>query len=179
MEARRAVSPVVGIALLVGVTVACATALGVLVFSLDATPEEPTPAAVQSTGAFLQNTSTACGNDGITLRHEGGAAIDPASIEFLVVVPDGGHRERIVDLPIEGTAFDDDNFAGDGTIVYDNCARGPITDGGEPWTAGQRVTVELNSGVTGADIDPGDEIHVTVVHEPSGGVLVSERIVAQ
>lgn len=178
MPVARAVSPVLGVVLIVAIAVVLAATVAAGSLSVAGTLTEPAPASVQSTGEFRQDVSTACGNDAVVMIHEGGETIDPASIELLVEVPDGEHRERVVNLPVEGQTLSAENFEDDGSIVYDNCVRGAIAEGGEPWAAGGEIKIELNSGRTGAGIDPGDEIHVTVVHAPSGGVLAKERIVA-
>lgn len=178
-DAARGVASVVRLALCAIVALACVGVLLGVVADAEGTLGDAPAASLQTDADFVQNESVECGNDAVELRHGGGEALAPEDLEIVVGLPASGHTERIVNLPAETRSLTDEQFEGDGRIVYDNCVRGPIAGDGTAWTRGDVVRFEINSGRTGGDVDPGDVVVVSVVHEPSGRTLATESLVAQ
>lgn len=120
----RAVSPVIGVVLLIAVTVIAAVALGVTVFGITRT--EPPP---QATFTLSADSATQT----ITLTHRGGAAIDPASLRLRIAV-DGEPIAHQPPIPF---------FASEGFM---SGPTGPFNseDEGE-WITGQSASVQLAS----------------------------------
>ncbi|WP_241692714.1 type IV pilin [Haloarcula salina] len=174
---RRGVTPVVGVALMVSITVLLAAVVGGYAMSAAADAGRPIPTVARSTGSFETGPSGGCGDNTILVRHEGGERIAPEDIEVAVRLPDADAEARLVDLPVSGTALGPSAVSDPDNIVYDYCVGGVIADGGRPWTAGRAIAFQVNAG--GGTVAPGDRIEVSVVHEPSGGILAAVTITAR
>lgn len=136
---ERAVTPVVGIALLLVVTAVLA---GTLVLAVDRAPSEPPPSA-----AF--DATADAGTDRIAVTHLSGDAVDTRSVEIEVTV-DGTPLARQPPVPF---------FAADG---FRSGPTGPFNPaGGTTWRAG--TTASFRLATTNAPrIDPGDRIRIRV-----------------
>ncbi|MEF8828838.1 MAG: type IV pilin N-terminal domain-containing protein [Haloarcula sp.] len=174
-RARRGVSPVLGVVLLLSITVLLAATVGG--FALDATADmdQRTPTVARSTGTFVTGPSGECGANTVSIRHVGGDPVPADELEIAVALPDGD--ARIVDLPVSGTALAANNTDDPDNAVYDYCVGGVIANGGKRWTAGRAITFQLNAG--GGTVEPGDSIDVRVVHTPSDGVLAAVELTAR
>ena len=118
----RAIAPVLGVVLLVGVTVVAATAVGAVI-AID-TPE---PAPTAAFEAAADETGL------VEVRHRGGAAIDPESLRVRIRV-DGEPLAEQPPVPF---------FAARG---FESGPTGPFNSatGGE-WTAGEAATLRIAS----------------------------------
>ncbi|WP_423999689.1 type IV pilin [Haloarcula salina] len=174
---RRGVTPVVGVALMLSLTVLLAAVVGGYAMSAAADPAQPTPTVARSTGSFEAGPSGGCGDNTVQIRHEGGERIAPEDIEVVVRLPDADAQARLVDLPVSGTALGPSAVEDPDNVVYDYCVGGAVANGGRAWTAGRVIEFQLNAG--GGTVDPGDPIEVSVVHEPSGGIVASVELTAR
>lgn len=147
-------------------------------YAMSAAPEagRPTPTVARSTGNFVTGPSSGCGDNTVQIRHEGGDRVVPENIEVVVRLPDGDVEARLVDVPVSGTALGPAIVEDPDNVVYDYCVGGVIANGGRPWTAGRVIEFQLNAG--GSTIQPGEPIEVSVVHEPSGGIVASVELTA-
>lgn len=162
-------TPVVGVVLSVGITVLLAAVVGSVALGTEIAA--PAPAVSHSTATFETGPSVGCTDNVVRLVHEGGQPVPPDELAVVVRLPEIGATARLVALPIAGTQLRSDNVVGDThNVVYDNCVDGVIANGGSAWTAGTVIKFELNAG--GGTVESGDRIVVTVVHEPTGSVLV-------
>ncbi|MCU4717846.1 type IV pilin [Halapricum hydrolyticum] len=136
----RALTPVVGVALLVVVTVALAGLAGAVV--LGSEPAESTPQARLSVSADA-------GADRIAVTHEGGATLSTEALTVRIEI-DGQPLTHQPPVPF---------FAARGFVSGPTGPFNPAA--GETWTAGETATLELAS--TNAPlIDPGSTVAVTV-----------------
>lgn len=109
---HRAVSPVVAVALLIGITVLLATTVALVLYGTDlGEAEQP-----EVTLSFEVNDQ-----DEVLVRHEGGDPLDPANI---VVRADNGNQYVLVDDG--GNALTADFEAG-GTALIGNDTVSPVT----------------------------------------------------
>lgn len=171
----RGTTAVVGVVLLVAVAVAAAATVGSVVLGTSDRLGERTPPTARSTGAFETGPSVGCGDNTVRVVHEGGEPLPADAIEVVVRVPDRDASARLVDLPVDGTSLDPENVVGDRrNVVYDHCVGGVVANGGERWTAGREIAIELNAG--GGTVAAGDEIEVLIVHEPTDGVVARAAV---
>lgn len=173
----RATTAVVGVVLLVGLTVALFAVVGGTVGGVDLASIAPAPSVSHSTATFETGPSAGCGENVVRIVHEGGDPIAPAAIALVVNLPARDASARIRGVPVAGTQLQDRHLVDDDhNLVYDNCVGGVLADGGRRWVAGTAIAVQLNAG--GGTIQPGDPIEVTVVHEPTGSVVVETTLSA-
>ncbi|WP_336337016.1 type IV pilin [Haloarcula brevis] len=174
-RARRGVSPVVGVVLVLSITVLLAATVGGVALHAVGESDRRTPVVARSTGQFVTGPSSGCGANTVTVRHAGGDSVPADELEVAVALPDAA--ARLVDLPVPGTALAANNTDDPDNVVYDYCVGGVIADGGQPWTAGRAISFQLNAG--GGTVEPGDTIDVRVVHAPSNGVLAAVELTAR
>jgi flagellin-like protein len=179
---ERAVTPVVGVVLLVGVTVVLASAVGAFALGFTDGVAERGP-SIRTTAEPLSAYDPGAGQgQEVRITHEAG---DPVAVEHLaivVAVPSADTRSRLVGFPvssdklaaanIDGPDFFDERHGETvGAISTDT----PDTDG--RWSAGDTVGFRITSG--DVELDPGDRVEVRLVHVPSGTVFVAETLVAR
>jgi len=181
---ERALSPVVGVVLLVGLTLllaatVSATALG---FADDLTGAAPTVA--QSSGTYERYASGGgrYTEQVVRVTHEGGDTLTVADIALVVDASDAcGKTGRLVNLPAEG---DDPRPTSEyvrGDDVFDNAANsvegpigtGDVDDDGE-WSAGE--TAQFRLATRACRVDAGDALVVRIVHTPTDAVVVDQPI---
>ena len=154
----RAVSPVIGVILMVAITVILAAVIGTFVLGLGDSLGDSAPQA-----SYTIDDVDATNNGTIEVTKTGGQ--DIAFSDLRVVVDDGGNTSEI-DLATLTTPN------GENWRTADTAA---ITD---PDT----VTVNIRGGsATGTgylDIYAGNEVTVTIVHKQSGGTISERTAVA-
>lgn len=144
----RAVSPAIGVVLLVAITVIAAITLGMGV--LQFTPAETPPAR------FTLSSDSTTGT--ITLTHRGGHALDPESLRLRIAI----NGKPIIHQP--PIPF----FAADG---FQSGPTGPFNAAYEGnWTAGESASVRLAS--TNTPLQPGDRITVRLYQGETQIVMI-------
>ncbi|WEL16387.1 MULTISPECIES: type IV pilin [unclassified Halorhabdus] len=139
----RAVSPVVGIVLVVALTVLLAATVGTM--ALGTTTPDP--------GATVQLSANAdAASDAVALTHEGGDALDPAAIDVNIAI-DGTDLTHQPPVPF---------FAATGFVSGPTGAFNSKTTG--PWTAGETARLELAS-TNNPLLTDGATVTVTVTEE--------------
>lgn len=172
---ERAVTPVVAVVLIVGLTVVLAAIVGGTIATVENRLDDPAPTVAHSTATFEIGPSVGCNDNAVKIVHEGGEPVLPDDISVVVRLPETGATARLAQLPVTGSQLAAHNIVGDSAnVVYDNCVGGAIANGGAVWTAGKAVKFELNAG--GGTIERRDPIEVAVVHEPSNAIIVDERL---
>ena len=182
----RALTPVIGVVLLVAVTLVLAATVSATVFGAAANLTEPAPIVAQASGEFDRY-----GAGGgryteqvIRITHVAGDTLGVSNLEIAVDATDAcGQSGRLVNLPVPG----DDPRPTDryvrGDDIFDNSANsveGPIgtgdTDDDGEWSAGETTQFRLATG--DCRLAAGDAVTVRVVHTPTGAVLVEQPITA-
>ncbi|MDY6775327.1 MAG: type IV pilin [Halobacteria archaeon] len=178
-RAGRAVSPAVGVVLLVAITVLIAGITMVLASEYGSYLNEPAPMVGESSGELVHNIDTEGGEDDqiVRLRHISGDPIDVSEIEIQVDATDAcGKTARIVDLPTN--TLGSDNYEGDDIFDYNSPEGGEldedVTDG--TWSPGETARFRITSGE--CEINSGDEVDVRVVHKPTSSVIIDETLKA-
>jgi len=161
-DSERAVSPVIGVILMVAITVILAAVIGTFVLGLGDSLDDGTPQASFSIS------DTDADEELIEVRKTGGADIELNDIRVLVDV------ER--NSSIETSEFDLANLE---------------SPNGDDWRSGDRARINVTStdntlnlrGVEMAaaasninDLETDDEVTVTIVHKPSGGTIAERSV---
>mgnify|MGYP006294218953 CR=1 FL=1 len=139
----RGISPVVGTVLVVAITVTLAAVLAAGVTGLG-TPD-PTPTAAFSASADAEA-------DRVTVTHEGGDAVVPATLSVEITV-DGEPLATQPPVPFFAAA----GFRSGPTGPFNSA-----TD--DPWTAGETAGLRLAS-TNSPLLDPGDTVEVTLTYD--------------
>lgn len=157
----RAVSPVIGVILMVAITVILAAVIGTFVLGLGDQVGDTTPNNSLSLDADHTFVHTNADERFATIDHTTGNSVESGDMQIIVRDDAGDAIARFNDL---GTGSDSD---------------GPVTAtiSGETdvYEVGDRVSLETTEasvdGLTG-----GDEIRVTVIHDPSDGNMMDQRV---
>jgi len=127
-EGDRAVSPVIGIVLMVAITVILAAVIGTFVLGLgDSVTGETAPQA-------SWDTSNADGSSGIVLAHNGGDSVDAANVEIIV---NGGDSVDATDV------FDSDEISAGNSGTIDSST--PLPSTGTVGSPVDSITVVWNA----------------------------------
>jgi FlaG/FlaF family flagellin (archaellin) len=177
----RAVSPVVGVLLLVALTTLLAATVGA--FTLGLTTPTGTPSVATSTGPLVAyDHADGDREQRIRLVHEGGPAVNVSALELVVTVERTGEQVRVFGLPVRSNKLDRTNVAGGGFLDASHgetvgalSTAPPDTDG--VWSAGDVLGVRLTS--SDVRLAPGEQVTVRLVHALSGGVVAAEALTAR
>lgn len=157
MLTARAVSPVVGIVLLLALTLVASSVVAVGALDMAASVERPEP-----TRATFDATADAS-TGRVTITHRGGAAVDVAELRLVVTV-DGEELRRQPPVPF----FSARGFVSGPTGPFNAAAD-------QRWTAGESASFVV-AGTNSPGIGSGDVVEVTLVVD--GSVVAELRAVA-
>lgn len=174
----RAVSPVIGVVLMVAVTTLIAATVGSFFFGLGQETREPAPQVAKSDGAFLVDG----GHDQVVrITHRGGDPVTVSNLEIQVSFSEHPEQSRLTGVPttdIDPVDYEgDDIWDGGATGVRDALASDETEGSDDEWSTGESMTFRIASG--DVDVNPGETVTVTVVHEPSGTILFESGFVAR
>jgi len=181
---ERGVSPVVGVALLVGLTLLLATAVTTTALGYADELSDPAPAVAQASGEY-DRYATGGGRyteQVVRITHRGGDSLSVPDIEIAVDATDAcGRSGRLVDLPAAGDDPRPTSRYVRGDDIFDNSAdsvegpigTGDVDDDGE-WSAGE--TAQFRLATRDCRLRAGDGITVRVVHTPTEAVVISQRL---
>ncbi|MDS0283549.1 type IV pilin [Haloarcula onubensis] len=180
----RALSPVVGVVLLVGLTLVLAATVSATAVGLTDELTGAAPVVSQSSGTYERYAAGGGRYDEqvVRLTHEGGDTLTVSDLELVVDATDAcGQTGRLVNLPIEGDDPRPTSRYVRGDDVFDNAANsvegpigtGDVDDDGE-WSAGE--TAQFRLATRACRLDPGDSVVVRLVHTPTDAVVVDQRI---
>lgn len=180
----RAVSPVVGVVVLVGLTLVLAATLSATAFGLSDELTGTAPTVAGSGGTYDRYAGGGGRYDGQVVRitHEGGDTLTVADLALVVDASDAcGKTGRLVNLPAEG---DDPRPTGRyvrGDDIFDNAANsvegpigtGDVDDDGE-WSAGE--TAQFRLATRACRVESGETVVVRIVHAPTDAVVFEQSI---
>ena len=183
-EAERAVSPVVGVGVLVGLTLLLAVSLSATTLGFTDELTDPAPTVAAASGSYDRYAAGGGRYDEQVVRitHEGGDTLTVADLAIAVDASDAcGKTGRLVNLPIEDddprptTRYvrGDDIFDNSADSVEGPIGTGDVDDDGE-WSAGE--TAQFRLATSECRVDSGDTILVRLVHTPTDSVLVDQPI---
>lgn len=154
---ERAVSPVIGVILMVAITVILAAVIGTFVLGLGDQVSQTAPQASITTQDFDTNLNT------VTFEHDGGDSLDSTQTEIVVSGDSSGTTNRL-------TSSTSNEFGPADTFTMNlgNTSAVTITSG---WNNGNWNS-DASSGI---DISATD-ITVTFVDNPSGQVIAEKSI---
>ena len=181
---ERAVSPVVGVVLLVGLTLLLAASVSATALGFTDELTGTAPVVSQSSGTYEHYASGGGRYTGQVVRitHEGGDTLTVADLELVVDASDAcGKTGRLVNLPVDGDDPRPTSRYVRGDDVFDNAANsvegpigtGDVDDDGE-WSAGETAQFRLATGA--CRLDPGETVVVRIVHGPTGTTVVDQPI---
>lgn len=183
-KSDRAVAPVIGHILLVAVVVIIASTVAIYGFGFADDMPKLAPNVAQTSGEFIPGAD----DQEVRVTHLGGDSVRVENIEIIVRAsgPDLNTKERLVNLPADGSDIDDDNLQEDNGIISKGYGdSGPAdpnqviieeypTDDNN-WDVSETIQFEINVG--GADFrDPpngpdADQLEVTIIHTESNAIL--------
>jgi len=169
-ECGRATSPVVGVAVMVGVTVALVAVVGAVVAFGTAT-SGAAPAVQVEVG--LNASDGYPGGQRLRITHRAGDPLSIADLAVVLTVERVGVHARLTAFPTR--RLTDANVRGD--RVFDNSYAGvdgeldaAHTDG--TWASGERTSVRVAQD--DLVLRPGESVHVRLVHRPTDAVIARE-----
>lgn len=155
---NSAVSPVIGVILLIAITVASSGAAFVLMNSYEL--EKPVITLIDIGGTDLSN------HQEIILVHKGGDPIDITQIDILISINDEMLDHNLINLPVIGgiTGF----YGALGGVFWGS----PSNQSHDNiWGPGEYGNFKIAS--SNAVLKPGDRIKVTIVHNPTNMIISS------
>ncbi|WP_254279050.1 type IV pilin [Haloarcula marina] len=181
---NRAVTPLVAVVLLVGLTVVLAASVTAASVGYAAELRERAPTVSQSAAEYERYAAGGgrYADHVIRLTHLAGDTLTVADLELVVDASDAcGKVGRLVNVPIAGDdpvpteryVRGDDVFDNSYNAVEGPIGTGDVDDDGE-WSAGETAQFRLASG--DCPLRDGDRLTVRVVHAPTNAVLVAETI---
>lgn len=152
---EEAVSPVIGVILMVAITVILAAVIAAFVFDMggNLTPAPPSASVTASNNAVGDTLD-------IIIEHTGGDLIKGS--EWKISVVDEGDSPRYV------TSTASDDFQVGGQIIVVGTVKS--VDDGEPWNFSSQLVPWSYSG---DDFDPGNKYDVKIVHIPSNSMVLN------
>ncbi|WP_323674386.1 type IV pilin N-terminal domain-containing protein [Halorubellus sp. PRR65] len=176
-RSERGVSSVVAAVLMVAVTVIMAAAVGSFALEFSGVEQQPAPQVANADAKFLV---TGGGTDQtVRITHRGGDTVDVADLEIVVSFSDSPKRSRLVGIPTKKVGAGD--YEGDniwdgraGIGVAGALSRSDPAGSDGEWSAGEYIQFRTKSGAV--DVKSGEHVYVTVVHEPSGKVLLERSL---
>lgn len=182
---ERAVSPVIGVMMLVALVVILAVGAGTMALGFDEELRK-SPPEVRDAAADLE-AGGAGGDQVVKVYHQAGDNVDVDEMEILVTLPNGNtgrlqnmpvgdaHLHSNPDVTAEDDIFDRSNGAIDGTIT--TAASTTDTDG--VWSAGDYAEFRIKTSGDGQNLSPGDEVEIRIVHEPTGETMSLMTVTAR
>jgi flagellin-like protein len=177
---RRAVSPVIGVVLMVALTVILAATVGVAFLGFADQLTQPAPYVSQSSGEF-QSDIAGGGDQIVTLFHDAGDPVDVSEIVIRVSFSEHSAVGTLLNLPAEGDDPQPTDQYVRGDDVFDNSANSvsgsigtepPDTDG--IWAAGDIIRFRLASSAV--SVERGEIVTVKILHRPSESVVTTVEI---
>lgn len=120
---EEAVSPVIGVILMVAITVILAAVIAAFVFNIGGS-QSKTPVA------SLQIKSASATNDNITISHSGGDAVDLSKVK--AIIEQGGSRNTISPLNTSTQII----YVGDNLVIQENSTVSVYVNGAKGGTTG-------------------------------------------
>lgn len=194
-ETTRAVSPVIGVVLLVAVTVVLAGTVVAFFLGADSGLRQPAPQVAQANADL--DTQDGFGGGIITVTHQGGDPVTVADIRIVVDTSDVADcsvdQAVIENLPSTYSNFGQRGYADENLANGDSS---PISQGnfnskwspgalhadtGETFAVGDSFQFRLTGGDKPEDcpLESGETIRITVVHEPSKQSIITVSVTAR
>ena len=190
-DSARAVSPVIGVVLLVAVTVVLAGTVVAFFLGADSGLRQPAPQVAQAS-ADLDRQGSGVSGGTVTVTHQGGDPVTVADIRVVVDTSDVADcsvdQAVIENLPAtrvskvlgyadENLANDDDSPISNGRSDAQWSAGALHTNTGKTFAVGDSFQFRLKSSNCG--LLTGETIRVTVVHEPSQQSIIEVTATAR
>ncbi|WP_158599152.1 type IV pilin [Methanohalophilus sp. RSK] len=183
MKDEKAISPVVGIMLMIAITIVLGVTL--IFFATAFEMQEPAPFVAHSSGELVRKggADVQKTDQRVYLYHEGGDPIDVSDIEIVVSFDKNDKVGTLHNFPIEG---DDPNPTSEyvsGDDVFDNShnsiegsiGTGDVDDDGM-WSTGEYVMFRISN--TAVSLNSGDIVYVKIIHTPTNTVIMEETLTA-
>jgi FlaG/FlaF family flagellin (archaellin) len=171
---ERAVSPAVGVAVLIGLAAVLAAGVGVAAVGL--VPSDPVP----QVGVSVTADATDGWPDGqrLVVTHEGGASVPVSELAVAVALPESDRRARLSGFPtrrLTGENVRGDDVFDAGYAGVDGAVDAAHTDG--QWDAGERLAFRIAQHEY--DLRQGERVRIRIVHEPTDRTLAISGVIAR
>jgi len=177
MKDEKAVSPVVGIMLMIAITIVLGVTL--IFFATAFEIQEPAPFVAHSSGELVSDVYNSSDDQFVYLYHEGG---DPIKVSDMEIAVDAtkccGMNARIVNLPVSEKETLGNHTLGDDLIDkrssnYGMCGGAIVEDS---FSTGERLWFRIKS--TYCPLKKGDQITVKIIHTPTNTIVIEETLTA-
>ncbi|ATU08277.1 type IV pilin [Methanohalophilus portucalensis] len=175
MKDEKAVSPVVGIMLMIAITIVLGVTL--IFFATAFEIEEPAPFVAHSSGELISHHVDGLAKDQfVYIYHNGGDPINVSDIEIMVNATEvSGNQAVIFDLPVENS-LGKENIEGESEMI-DKSPDGIAGAIKEPeFSTGELIMFRINSG--SCSLEKGDQITVKIIHTPTNTIVIEETLTA-
>ncbi len=171
---EKAVSPVIGVILMVAITVILAAVIASFVFGLGSKAPKSAPQAQLVASADADNTNYNGKVDLVVIEHQGGENIPWDDIKVLV---EGKNTSAVTDAEnININVFGNwtaDNIGKQG--IYWNQSE---ISRNQFWEPGEKLLIGFNDSHNNM-FDPGETVTIKVLHTPSNQLILSTQVPAQ
>jgi len=160
---ERAVSPVIGVILMVAITVILAAVIGTFVLGLGQNTQSTPQASLTISDA---NSVYDSANNGTAfdLAHDSGDALKTGDLRIVVRNADSNQIAISYDAGSFGT--------GDGNVSVNNVEVSGATD----YTVGDVLTISDSAGGATQDLSKGAKYKISVIHKPSDSTIASSTV---
>ncbi|RSD35126.1 MAG: hypothetical protein CI953_337 [Methanohalophilus sp.] len=173
MKDEKAISPVVGIMLMIAITIVLGVTL--IFFATAFEMQEPAPFVAHSSGELVRDVDGSV-DQKVYLYHEGGESITVSDMEVVVDATEVcGKHARIVGLPVQNS-LDSSNIEGETGMLDKGVSglAGAIKEA--EFSAGEMMMFRINNGK--CPLEKGDQITVKIIHTPTNTVIIEETLTA-
>ncbi|APH38517.1 type IV pilin [Methanohalophilus halophilus] len=180
MKNEKAISPVVGILLMIAITLLLGVTL--IFFATAFEMQEPAPFVAHSSGELVRDVYGSGDDQKVYLYHEGGDSINVSDIEIVVDATEVcGESGKLINLPAAnvayvGVALCSENIEGNENM-FDKSSdgiAGAIKE--SEFSTGELIMFRINSGA--CPLNKGDQITVKIIHTPTNTVVIEETLTA-
>jgi flagellin-like protein len=178
---RRAVSPVIGVILMVAVVVVLASVVFVFTTGIADDSPEKAPSAQFSVDEIVAG-CTGCGPDDqvVEVTHTSGNPVEMRNMEIKITFDDHPEDTRLVNFPVQNSGCNNieaRNYEGD-EIYDEGCGgiSGVIRGDEQRWAAGKSLSFRIaKSDLT---LSPRDEVSLVLVHTESNSIVFEKTVTA-
>jgi flagellin-like protein len=180
MKDEKAISPVVGIMLMIAITIVLGVTL--IFFATAFEMQEPAPFVAHSSGELVrkEGADEYFEDQIVYIYHNGGDSVKMSEVEIVVdATKCCGMKARLVNLPVSKTESLGNHTLGDDDLIdksapnFGKCG-GAITK--KYFGVGENLWFRINNGK--CPLEKGDQITVKIIHTPTNTVIIEETLTA-
>jgi len=177
MKDEKAISPVVGIMLMIAITIVLGVTL--IFFATAFEMQEPAPFVAHSSGELVRKggADETFEDQRVYIYHNGGDSVKMSEVEIVVdATKCCGMKDRIVNLPTTTNKIDSQNLAEDSGLITKTPGYGGGAISEDYFSTGENLWFRINNGK--CPLEKGDQITVKIIHTPTNTIVIEETLTA-